>query len=237
MYSFHFLHTYDKISLTLLRFKFKQYRLPRGDGQPRSTPATAQSGRQPSGSAGFNRAPGLLARRGNVSGYPGDGRHLISPREAELEALAVLNHAGYRGQGTIGQDGGGGAGYRCTHPQGGTPLTPTELLSKAQFHLGAAIQRLERIDPSTLTPAQTATRTMLLSGLGGTALNTDTRTTATPAVNLAVTVSWLKRIHQKWYLPWVPKPVLLIKSRCALVMAKFKISGSCVGCKGAGLER
>ena len=26
--------------------------------------------------------------------------------------------------------------------------------------------------------------------------------------------------------------VLLIKSKCALVMAKFKISGSCVGCKG-----
>ena len=97
---------------------------------------------------------------------------------------------GYRGQGNIEQGGGGGAGYRGTHPQGGTPRTSAEILSTAQFHLGAAIERIERIDPSTLTPEQTATRALLLSGTMGTAQSTAIWADdwANPARNILVSI-------------------------------------------------
>ena len=54
-----------------------------------------------------------------------------------------------------------------------------------QFHLDAALERIERIDPSTLTPEQTATRAPLLSSNLGTVQSTATHAFATPAVNLA----------------------------------------------------
>ena len=94
----------------------------------------------------------------------------------------------HRSLANIGQAGSGGTSARGARLHD-VRRTPAEVLSSAQSSLGFHVQRIANIDPLTLSPEETETRMILLSGHKALAPSAGTSTAAAPAVNRAVNLA------------------------------------------------